>query len=680
MHRAFPSRSPQSVRCLERSHRAKLLAAACVAALSVSLSAVKAEDNDKHRPPQTATRIKHVVVVLGENRGFDHVYGVYKPKHGQRIDNLLTRGIVDEDGRPGPNFRAAAQFTVLPQPKYFIDAPDNAKTAYLTLPPPDLGGVPSSGNDEAPPPFATVAAAKAAEPSLRPADAVLLTTGASGLPTTHGPDTRIANVSNLPNGPFQFTAKDPRNGQGLAYDAYTEDTIHRFFQMWQQSDCAVRHATHRNPSGCKSDLYPFVTTTFLAPSEQGSGSPMAFFNMNRGDAPYLKSLADKYTLADNFHQAAMGGTMVQHIMLGTGDLYFFSDGNGHPLVPPPLPPQLAGLPPTAPPIPLIANPDPIPGTNNHYSNDFLAATGIYAKCADATQPGVAAIANYLQSLPSRLPTNCAPSAYYALNNVFPGFHPDGRPASPANVPPASDGSDFFFIPPSNVPTIGDALLAKNISWRYYGGGFNDAVAGRPNAFCAICNPMQYVSSIMANPAVRTTHIKDVVDLFDDIANKTLPAVSFVKPSELVDGHPLSSKLDLFEAFLRNIVERFEAKPDLFEDTAILVTFDEAGGYYDSGFIQPLDFFGDGPRVPLLVISPHTRGGRVVHTYYDHVSILKFIERNWGLKPLSNRSRDNLPNPIAHEDNPYVPRNMPAIGDLVDVFDRDGDRDHDRRDD
>ena len=106
------------------------------------------------------------------------------------------------------------------------------------------------------------------------------------------------------------------------------------------------------------------------------------------------------------------------------------------------------------------------------------------------------------------------------------------------------------------------MLAKNISWRYYGGGFNDAVAGRPNAFCAICNPMQYVSSIMTNPAVRTTHIKDVVDLFADIDNKTLPAVSFVKPSELVDGHPLSSKLDLFEAMNRGSLILINTAKDL----------------------------------------------------------------------------------------------------------------------
>src|SRR5262249_26374716 len=151
---------------------------------------------------------------------------------------------------PGPNFSRAAQFMVAPQAKYFIDAPDAGKTAYITLPPPDLNGVPQAGSDTHPPPFATVAAAQAAEPSLKPADAVLLTTGASGLPANHGPDTRIANVTALLNGPFQLTARDPRNGQGLAYDAYTEDTIHRFFQMWQQSDCAIRHARRHNPTGC----------------------------------------------------------------------------------------------------------------------------------------------------------------------------------------------------------------------------------------------------------------------------------------------------------------------------------------------------------------------------------------------------------------------------------------------
>ena len=106
---------------------------------------------------------------------------------------------------------------------------------------------------------------------------------------------------------------------------------------------------------------------------------------------------------------------------------------------------------------------------------------------------------------------------------------------------------------------------------------------------------------------------------------------------------------------------------MWSSTAIFITTDEGGGYYDSGYIQALDFFGDGTRIPLIVVSPHAKHGYVDHTYYDHVSLLKFIEKNWNLPSISQRSRDNLPNPIADRDDPYEPRNGPAIGDLMNLF-------------
>ena len=168
--------------------------------------------------------------------------------------------------------------------------------------------------------------------------------------------------------------------------------------------------------------------------------------------------------------------------------------------------------------------------------------------------------------------------------------------------------------------------------------------------------------------IRAAHIQDTANLYSDIANGTLPAVSFVKPSGLVDGHPASSKLDLFEGFSKKIVDAVKANPQLWKDTAIMITFDEGGGYYDSGYVQPLDFFGDGTRIPLIVVSPYTRAGHISHEYSDHVSILKFIERNWNLRPVTQRSRDNYPNPIAERGNPYVPLNTPAIADLFDLFD------------
>jgi len=66
---------------------------------------------------------------------------------------------------------------------------------------------------------------------------------------------------------------------------------------------------------------------------------------------------------------------------------------------------------------------------------------------------------------------------------------------------------------------------------------------------------------------------------------------------------------------------------------------------------------------------------VVHSYNDQASVLKFIERNWHLGKISNRSRDNLPNPVMDGENPWVPVNMPAIGDLYDMFDFDHAQDH-----
>jgi phospholipase C len=261
-----------------------------------------------------------------------------------------------------------------------------------------------------------------------------------------------------------------------------------------------------------------------------------------------------------------------------------------------------------------------------------------------------------------------------LNNYNPGYFGNGSNA----FTDTNANNTVFTIPPSSVPSIGDSLIAANISWKYYGDQWNNyvpdpyqlnygAVGANTDEYCNICNPFQYDTSIMANATVRTAHMKDTADLYNDIQFGTVPAVSFVKPSGLVDGHPASSKLDLFEGFTQKIVDAVQANPLLWSQTAILITFDEGGGYYDSGYVQPLDYFGDGTRIPMIVVSPYTRPGHISHDYSDHVSILKFIERNWNVGPVTGRSRDNLPNPVVSAANPYVPDNTPAISDLFDVF-------------
>jgi len=634
-----------------------------VALLSNNMNAFGQNSAAGNNDNNTESPIKHVIVLIGENRSFDHLFATYIPKEKhERVSNLLSKGIINADGSPGPFFTKAQQFTALEpfRTKYFISLRDNEKAPYEILPEPTLNFAPTSTIF---PPGTPQALLAAVEPSLEAADLNLLTTGAASEFTQTfeqpDPDTRVENFNILANGPFQL------EGTLLPYDSYTGDTTHRLFEMWQQSDCSFAHATFDNPSGCLNDLYPFVITNYTNQpdpfangqiDDNGGGNSMAFYNMQRGDVPFLKSLADQYSMSDNFHQSFMGGTGANHVMLGTGDAIFWSDGNGKPTVPPSH----------------IANPNPLPGTDDVYTVD-LFFDGNFTECGDVTQPGIKPIRQYLHSLPYDPKPNCKPNHFYMVNNDSPGFLPDGT-VDTAGI--AKGGS----VPPINTPTIGEALNDKNVSWAYYGGAYNAAVALQHNptstdptvlvgaAYCNICNFESYSNAIMGNAAQRTAHIKDTIDFFNAVANSTLPAVSFVKPDGLLDGHPASSKEDLFEAMTKKIVDALQANPDLFASTALMITMDEGGGYYDSGYIQPLDFFGDGPRIPLIVVSPFTKAGHISHTYTDHVSITKFIERNWHLKPLTARSRDNFPNPISFEFNPYVPVNSPAIGDLFDLFD------------
>jgi phospholipase C len=345
----------------------------------------------------------------------------------------------------------------------------------------------------------------------------------------------------------------------------------------------------------------------------------------------------------------MGGTGLDSIIAGFGDAIPFTDGKGNLDTPP------SGQ---------IENPNPQNGTNNVYTEDGYgnSATGnggSYSNCSDGSQPGVRPILDYLAALPTKPKANCAPNAFYLLNNYNPGFLQDG-----------TVDTSTFTVPPVATPSIGDVLLANAVSFTWFGEGWNQAAADPKspnNVYCNICNPFNYQTKFMADPTLRTTVNQDTTDFYADLDNDTLPAVSFVKPSSVNDGHPGSSRFDIYEAFVKKVITQLQKHPDLWKTTAVFVTVDEGGGYYDSGYVQPLDFFGDGTRIPMIVVSPFTTGGHVNHSYADHVSVLKFIEKNWNLPPISGRSRDNLPNPM-QDTGSYVPTNSPALDDLMDMFD------------
>jgi len=533
-----------------------------------------------------------------------------------------------------------------------------------------------------------------------------LASGGTG-ETSRTPDERIDNVTSLPAGPFQIT-----NPTTFPYNAYAASPVHRFYQMQQQLNCSLSHVTQENPSGCNGQLFSYVEVTVGAgtngttqpplcsdngnkppcftynylpnvPTAQTTGegsTSLAFYNVQTGDAPYFKLLADQYTISDNFHQSFLGGTGPNHIMFGHADALWFSDSQGLPAQPPNNVEVWKGTK-NAGVVAEVEDPDPASTTNNWYSEDGYGGGGYgsavygggsYSDCSDPTQPGVGPVVTYLKSI--GVDPHCEPGHYYLLNNYNPGFFGNGKNAyidhNVANTP--------FTIPPSSTPSIGTNLNASGISWKYYGDHWNNYVpdpyqlnygVNGPNAdeYCNICNPFQYDTAIMSNPAQVKEHIQDVVNLYSDIATGSLPAVSITKPSGYSDGHPASSKLNVFELYTQKIVDMVRNSP-YWDDTAIFVTFDEGGGYYDSGYVQPVDFFGDGTRIPLLVISKYSTGGHVNHDYADHVSIDKFIERNWNIGTISYRSRDNFPNPITKKGNPYVPVNGPALSDLFGAFD------------
>src|SRR3984893_2819950 len=354
---------------------------------------------------KTATPIKHVIVLIGENRTFDHVFATYKPKSGDSVKNLLSEGIIKADGTPGPRFSKAAQFQAAHpfNVEYFISLDKSEKAPYDSLPEPTLNFSPTKPTFPAGTPQSFLAAI---EPSLDAGALNLLTTEAATEFTQTfvlpDPDTRIANYDKLPNGPF------PLKGAKLPYDSYTGDTTHRLFEMWQQSDCNVANATKQNPSGCLSDLYPFVITTYTnqldnfdtppAIDDNGGGNSMAFYNVQAGDAPVLKRLADEYSMSDNFHQSVMGGTGANHVMLGTGDVLFWSNNN-----------FIATTPPSH-----IANPDPLPGTDDVYTVD-VGFDGNFTECGDTTQPGIKPITDYLASLPYHPDPRCEKGHFYMVN-------------------------------------------------------------------------------------------------------------------------------------------------------------------------------------------------------------------------------------------------------------------------
>ena len=245
---------------------------------------------------------------------------------------------------------------------------------------------------------------------------------------------------------------------------------------------------------------------------------------------------------------------------------------------------------------------------------------------------------------------------------------------PSGIPPAPGGSQDL-ADPSKHPapaftdrTIGDTLSAKGVSWAWYAGGWDAALAdGRQDPgvkrsviytrsptspiFQPHHQPFNYYARFAPGTRDRAEHLKDEKDLLAAIDAGTLPQVAFFKPAGRYTEHPSYTDVVSGDEHIAALLERLRKSPQ-WPKMAVIVTYDENGGFWDH--VPPpsgegwSDRWGPGTRIPAIIVSPFAKRGYVDKTPYDTTSILKFLTRRFGLEPL--------------------PGVRPKAGDLANAFD------------
>lgn len=246
---------------------------------------------------------------------------------------------------------------------------------------------------------------------------------------------------------------------------------------------------------------------------------------------------------------------------------------------------------------------------------------------------------------------------YAVNTTQPPYQPSGIAPEAGGNPDLTDPKGTQTrgapLPPQNFKTIGDTLSAKGVSWTWYAGGWNLALAdgrqppqekrkiiytreGDSPYFVPHHQPFNYFARFAPGTADRTKFLRDGDDFVRDIEGGTLPQVSFYKPVGRLTEHPSFTNVVSGDLHIADLLERLRKSPQ-WQEMVVIVTYDENGGFWDH--VPPPtgpgwgDRFGPGSRIPTLVISPFAKRGYIDHTAYDTTSILKLITRRFGLEPL-----------------------------------------------
>ena len=415
-----------------------------------------------------------------------------------------------------------------------------------------------------------------------------------------------AQSAGLPNAPFSIeSAFTAQSKVTLSASTVTRDLYHRFFEHQMQID------------GGSNDGY-------AAWSDAG-GLAMGHYDYSHSA---LFALARQYVLADRFFQGAFGGSFLNHqyLICACAPEYPNADTS-----------------PARPTVTVLET-----GADGHMTPRLKIAKDSPASALDGppkfVKSGNITPANYFGD-----------AKFYAVNTMQPPYQPSGN--SPARTDTAgkyADPNNATTMPPQSGATIGDRLTAKNITWTWYSGAWDAAIAdgtqpsgkkrrviyapetpgGNPN-FQAHHQPFNYYARFdpQGHADERAEHLKDYDDLVADAAASRLPQVVFYKPQGNLNQHPGYASLADGDQHIADVVAKLKASPQ-WNNMVIVITYDEFGGAWDHVAPPKGDLLGPGARIPAIVISPFAKMGTVDHTQYDTASILRLITRRFDLDVLA----------------------------------------------
>jgi phospholipase C len=185
------------------------------------------------------------------------------------------------------------------------------------------------------------------------------------------------------------------------------------------------------------------------------------------------------------------------------------------------------------------------------------------------------------------------------------------------------------FPCLHYPTLADSLDRRLVPWKYY-----TPSVQRPNGkfeMGSLWNAFDAIATVRYGPNWTNNVVSPETRIFQDIHNNELPALSWLIPDEANSDHPKGT-LGQYNgpSWVAGVVNAI-GRTRYWNSTAIIVVWDDWGGWYDHVPPPQLDYQGLGFRVPMLVISSYAKKNYVSHTQYEFGSILKFVEDNWNMR-------------------------------------------------